>query len=394
LFEISITGLYIFSGCSILLALAFFPKFPWLIHSTRNIILFKLFSVVLIGLIILFIWTNLIQLFTNEEVFLITNICVVLLFILYAFISMFYLLVWSIPSYHEWKRNPKVRVTAKRYIKPKQGNLPKEDIGEVGSWLPRLIVGDTPYYLIDYCIRGVIVKGARPRSYVFGYLALDMDGNIIRDQELVHTLLRCRELAYRSSPQRGMDRSREYDHFSTVKKTTEKYMRKFEAIREEMTRIAPDLLKDVEKVLHAFEIIHDGAVMQLQIFTEEAKFSAAHGGTSMRECRYEDVLVMAAKIRDILAPTPGQQKPFIAGINARKRINEAFREMGSSKPKDLQLILNSIRLNAVDHINMFKSYQVPAFDDEYVPIYFGFTDEDLRVWKERLEYVDMIDQKK
>jgi len=314
--------------------------------------------------------------------------------LVFIFVCLFFVWSWSIPSYHEWKRNRKVFQTAKTYRKPPKNIFIKEYIGETISWQPRLIVDNIPYYLIDYCYREVSVNGGKPRSYVTGYLGLDMEGNIIRDYEIIHKLVRCRELGYKCSPLRCIDRSNEYKRIIAALKMSEKYIRKFDAIRENLAQILPEGVCELEAIFRGFIVIHDGAIIQRDVLLEEAKYVEHNPPTKMRECRYEDVLIITQKLRDILSPTPAQETPFLEGLKARQRLLLSFKRANMNIPRPLRIILLALKLNEVEYRKMFDSFHVPAFTDEYVPLYLNPAGEDQRIWKERLEYVDMIDQKK
>jgi len=308
-------------------------------------------------------------------------------------VCLFYVWYWSIPSYIEWKRNRKVFQTANTYRKPPKNIFIKEYIGETVSWQPRLIVDDTPYYLIDYYFREVSVNGGKPGSYVVGYLGLDLQGNIIRDQEITHKLIRCQHLGYRSSPLRCIDRSNEYKRIIAALKMTEKYIRKFDAIRENLAQLLPEGVCELEAVFRGFTVIHDRAIIQRNVLLEEAKYVEANPPTKMRECRYEDVLIITQKLRDILSPTPAQETPFLEGLKARQRLLLSFKKANTKVPRPLRIILLSLKLNEVEYRKMFDSFHVPAYTDELAPIYSGLTEDALRVWKERLEYADSIDKR-
>jgi hypothetical protein len=158
--------------------IGFQPREPRVIHTYMNGVFMRMFFLLGIGMPgSIIAWTFLSMIIFSFPLWI--SMIGFFLIIGILIFTLVYLLYWSLPFSRKKKGVPAVDAAIARYKKP------NEDVA--GAWEPDLIVDNKAYCLIAY-LGG---KG--------GQLAFDMQGNVIRDPELMRKISYCSQLAIQTA---------------------------------------------------------------------------------------------------------------------------------------------------------------------------------------------------
>jgi hypothetical protein len=307
---------------------------------------------------------------------------------------MVYVIYWSNPAVNEWKKNKAVLLSIQKYKKPAHYPLPKEDVGQVPNWLPRLVIDGKSYYLVDYFVRAISINNAPARSYMTGLLALNSDGSIVRDEILVNKIHRCQRFLYStSSPTEDTKRALNF----LITYTRVWFYKRHSPYIHSWLKSTPSIKQEIghefDLLIGAIDAMINWELMKRKELIIEGTYACDNNTARIKECTYDQMLEVADKIRAQKSIGLQYEKQYREGIDATQQIVKYLLNTKITIPLYIKNILVWLESTSQQGIEDLTSFHVPDFSDEYVPIYFPMDVETYRVWKERLEYVDSIEKR-
>lgn len=372
--------LYIALFGTLLMWLGFRPRKPKLIYAQRNrtfLRMFFAFSIITIGAPL---WLYAGTVFPEQ---LLDHIGLGAFIIgVLSIIAMLYVLVFSQPT-NRWKpRSEGLEEIADqygRYIEEVDKRQP-EVMGLY--WAPDFIVDGKRYNMISY---GLNLDGSP-----LPMLAFDEEGKVITDRALMNKIVRCLYMA--NGIVQGLegvnDRVGNYDNVRKAVKQIERGLRIYESLVAPLNASpGSDLAKNIAEVKHGLEMALEYSKLVLHDWHNEAQWEHDHNGTKIEEIVYDDMLALAAQLKAIEYMRDHEKEIGAAWLARRHLINPMKEYRGKPKQAaELETLFGVIDVyfHALPDLkNWPKKGPIIKYQE--------MSEEEERLWRERLEWVDRVD---
>jgi hypothetical protein len=373
------------------LGIFFLPRFPWKLHVYMNELMLKIYLILFTGYNLVFSYASYVKIThngTTEEV-----VFVVIGLLVYIFLGIAYIGYWGMPCLMEWKHQKKVKQTVERYRKGPQGKLPRETLGPDQDWMPRLVVDGKSYYWVNYSIKRGTIDDAVPAKYLQGLMGVDEEGKVVRDAELANKLNRCFTLAIKTCmPFQHQVRVRKYRETIRAERAYNRYFAMRGELEKSTADLGPEVKQDLDRMYQALGVLRQSEILLRKCLLLEADYAYRHHNIYLQECRYEEVLDLSARIRQVMAAAQNQWETYLEGNRAGARI---FRLTYTLKPRKLHpkiMEISDLLCTSDDSVKeAMESLDPEKLNDKHMAIYKPMNALERRRWQDRLEYIDQVD---
>ncbi len=257
----------------------------------------------------------------------------------------------------------------------------------IGRLFPKMIVDGKSFFAAEYRDW----SGLR----LNGLLFLDEKGKPVTQENLQRKLGKCRYLALMTiDGAHAAGRAKETETADRSARTMSKLFRLLRSQKPYFIALGAEAAKDWGTVLEAEEA--SGLVFELTRRSHEleAEWGVEQGGTRMKECRYEDLEKLEARVRGMMKPRWERHPRIIRCGEAALRLRESNKRQGTTIPSDT----GSITLHRVFEIQEFLDILCllgkeigklgPAYERP------GLHDEEWQALRARLKYVQELEKGK
>jgi hypothetical protein len=277
------------------------------------------------------------------------------------------------------KKHPPVVQSIRRYQKRSEF---------LGKNFPRLIVEGKTYYSVIYWA----YEGLNSTKET-GVLIFDDQGRMITDEELAKKIAKCYYLATLTIDESyGVRRS---DKAETGLKSV-KTIKNMKILLKEQAPYFEALGGDLDqarlRVFESADVLQEWFERNTRADTLEAEWGKQRGFHHMAECRYEEVLELEARMKEVLQPCLDKKAILTEGGKAAEKVIYTINQHGSSiHVGDKYYFLNRKR-NILEFLDILKTTgeEVVKLPDQYERQ--GFNDMEWQLWKERLDYAWTLDK--
>jgi hypothetical protein len=372
------------------LGIFFLPRFPWKLHVYMNELMLKIYLVLFVGFMGLFsyaVYENIIHGRGDEAYLLVIGMGI------YFYLSFSHITFKGMPCLMEWKRQKKVKRTVERYRKGPQGKLPRETLGPDQDWMPRLVVDGKSYYWVNYSIKRGTAADAVPAKYLQGLMGVDLEGKVVRDAGLANKLNRCFTLAIKTCmPFQHQVRVRKYRETIRAERAYNRYFAMRGELEKSIADLGPEVKQDLDRMYQALGILRQSEILLRKCLLLEADYASRHHNLYLRECRYEEVLELSARIRQVMAAAQNQWETYWEGNKAGSSIEITYYSLRPRKmnPK-LQEMITLLSVSSSSVKEAMESLAPEKLNDKHMAIYKPMNALERRRWQDRLDYVDQVD---
>lgn len=360
-----------------------FPWFPWKIYAPRTTTMLKVCTLVTVIFLLIIVFVEFVTI--RQSKFLAVAIS--------SFIGIFgaaFMGYWRIPFYIEWRSHKKLFTVVQKYRVHRHIDNPGEVLDPEAfwgaAWMPRLRVDDTAYYVVRYFNNEML------RNYPqTGFLILDEQGKIVRDQALASKIMRCYHFALQvSHPRILWNRYRSYTQLLFSSWYFHYWLSLRWLMRLRTCFWNEELRGDLETCFCYTQFLLKFIRLQQKKFAIEADYSYQKHGSFINECSYDDLLKVAAKIR-LENQNFYQYKMEAKNLEYSAKLDlYFFYPMKRKHPSLIKNFLFSSRFidKSLELNDFFKFPSSRYKSDKLVPIYPFMRKWEERLWQDRLEYVD------
>lgn len=363
-------GVFLFA--SVLLFILFRPRKPLIIHAYMNKMFMKVFLVVDLGIGMALWWAGI-----STDVGINGNAGFMILLFIIAFMcfAMVYVLYWGLPFSRKQKGVAAVDSAIARYRKQ------EEEVA--GAWEPDLVVGDKAYSLVSY----------QSRQREAGLLAFDMQGNVVRDADLMHKIHRCSQLViYTARPDMINQRTSGYRDTQKAISLLNGGLKKYpNLVKPIMERNNKTEIEHTENVKEALLLIQRYFPAVCEGWYLEAEWGNQHGNAYLKQVHYEDMLDLSNKIIAKIEFMAEEVKPLSAGIQSALVLQKLIQKhpVIERQSPDLKHLLDLV----LTARKVTESIEEGMRSGEGIPSrYKGLNEEQIGTWQSRLAWVDQVDK--
>lgn len=355
---------------TLIIWIGFRPRRPWAIHAHMNRIFLKMFFVIEISVAGIPLWAYISGVLFHEQLFKYSGVGFYTL-VLLSISGTIYILYWGLRFSRKKNGIAVVDAAIERYRRP-------DEIVD-GAWLPELIVNGKAYSLVYY--RAKQEKDS-------GFIGLDQEGQVVRDETLIRKLGQCYRLATAMAyPPLINKRTSSYLDTEKMLKLLDRSLKKYDVLTQPLIQQASTQIQQLKDGLLA---TREYASALCKAWYLEAEWGQKHGNANLRQVRYEDVLELASQM-DAYQLMTEKNQIILKGVDAAQALSQIIAERPdkfSAKFKELGALLTLL-------INFKKSAQIAQKASQTNPIiqYLPLNEVDLRGWRNRLEWVDKVDRK-
>lgn len=357
--------------------MGFRPRTPLVIHAYLNRVFIGVFfwvDVIIMGGICL--WAYTLMIFSGIIISKTITFAIPVIFFVLGILGMVYVLYWGNPRKLKRRRPKEIELLVERY---------RPATSKVGpwGWLPPFVVEGRTYYYIPY---------HKAESGLTGILALTAQGEIVRDMALMDKLTRCLNFALAlGDPARNVRRAETYDGLIKAQKFMNNWLADYKNLAG-VSGANPDAQtqQDLEQLRAASAILQKNARSVTDNLYLEAQFGAKAGLAWMRECRYEEMLMLAEQISARMSWLPDVVDVLEEGLASAQRIGKRLQERYPKKHKAMPLFAMCETLqNSAELVEVGRGMK-----EKDMLVYSPMSDDDKNLWLNFLKRVDKRDEKR